>query len=129
MKDYPVNQRTIGRILADKAATVGSRPWLQWDGQTYDYASLEDTTNRYANSLKAMGIGRGDHVAVMLPNGPEFMWRRSRLKCLGCEACSIWDTMPIPPSVPNGPRWPCPSSSKEHLTHLPSMRSVQVTCI
>lgn len=89
MKDYPVNQRTIGRILADKAATVGSRPWLQWDGQTYDYASLEDTTNRYANSLKAMGIGRGDHVAVMLPNGPEFMWLIWGLGKIGAVAVPL----------------------------------------
>ena len=89
MKDYAIDQRTIGRILIDKAESAGSRPWMQWDGKTYDYAHLERTTNRYANSLRALGIGRGDHVAVMLPNGPEFMWLIWGLGKIGAVAVPL----------------------------------------
>ena len=31
-------------------------------------------TSRYANGFAALGVGHGDHVAVMLPNCPEFYW-------------------------------------------------------
>jgi len=35
------------------------------------YAGLYATVNRTKDSLRAMGIGRNDRVAVVLPNGPE----------------------------------------------------------
>ena len=89
MKDYPVHQRSIGRILADKAQRVGARPWLHWAGKTYDYAHLHQMTNRYANALRALGIRKGDHVAVMLPNGPEFMWLIWGLGKLGAVAVPL----------------------------------------
>jgi crotonobetaine/carnitine-CoA ligase len=54
-----------------------------------DYAELERMTNRYANSLRSLGIGRGDHVAVMLPNGPEFMWLIWGLGMIGAVAVPL----------------------------------------
>lgn len=89
MKDYATAERTIAHILADKAATVGARPWLQWQGVTHDYAALERMTNRYAHSLRSLGIGRGDHVVVMLPNGPEFMWLIWGLGKIGAVAVPL----------------------------------------
>ena len=77
MRDYALEERTIGRILADKAATVGERPFLLFEGQKFSYADAHAMTNRYANGFRRAGIGHGDHVAVMLPNCPEFLWRRS----------------------------------------------------
>jgi len=37
------------------------------------YAELHGLTNRLANSLTTLGVGPGDRVAVMLPNGPDFI--------------------------------------------------------
>ncbi len=81
MKDYPslpvryaLEERTIGRILADKAIRIPYRTFLIWQDRRYSYAQLESLTNRYANGFSALGIQHGDHVAVMMPNGPEFYW-------------------------------------------------------
>src|SRR4051812_11832758 len=74
MYDYPLKLRTIGHLLADKAARVGDRTWLIFGGQRYSYAQAHEITNRYANGFRAQGIRKGDHVAVMLPNCPEFIW-------------------------------------------------------
>ena len=43
------------------------------DGSTDDvsYGWLRDTSNRLANALRAHGIGRGDRVAILLPQAPE----------------------------------------------------------
>ena len=37
------------------------------------YGALEDRTNRVANGLAARGIGRGDHVAVLVKNDHRFV--------------------------------------------------------
>jgi crotonobetaine/carnitine-CoA ligase len=74
MHDYPLKQRTIGHLLADKAKRVGDRVWLIYGEQRYTYAQAHELSNRYANGFRALGIGKGDHVAVMLPNCPEFIW-------------------------------------------------------
>ncbi len=72
MHDLELEARTIGRVLADKAERIGERTFLVWQGERTSYAELEAMTNRYANGFAAHGIGHGDHVAVMLPNCPEF---------------------------------------------------------
>src|SRR3984957_19883579 len=74
MHDYPLKQRTIGHLLADKAARVGDRTWLIFGDQRYSYAQAHDLSNRYAWGFRELGVRKGDHVAVMLPNCPEFIW-------------------------------------------------------
>ena len=87
--DYPLQSRTIGRVLADKARRVPNRPFLLWQGRTHTYAELESMTNRYANGFTAHGIGHGDHVAVMLPNCPEFLWVVWGLAKIGAVAVPL----------------------------------------
>ena len=41
-----------------------NRPWLSYGG-------LRDLSNQVAQRLSNFGIGRGDRVAIVLPNGPE----------------------------------------------------------
>ena len=72
MRDYELEERTIGRILADKAERIGDRTFLIWQGKKTTYRELDAMTNRYANGFAAHGIKHGDHVAVMLPNCLEF---------------------------------------------------------
>src|ERR1700743_518529 len=50
----------------DEAPAIGApeRPSLT-------HKSLRDLAVRTVDSLNAMGIGRGDRVAIVLPNGPE----------------------------------------------------------
>ena len=74
MHDYPLKQRTIGHLLADKAKRVGDRTWLIFGEQRYSYAQAHELSNRYANGFRGLGIRKGDHVAVMMANCPEFIW-------------------------------------------------------
>jgi len=54
---------------ADKTALL----WLGKKGErvTYTYRDLAEATSRFANLLKRLGIGPGDHVFVMLGRVPE----------------------------------------------------------
>jgi len=87
--DYDVDQRTVGQVLADKAARVGHRPFLRWAGHTYTYGDLDAMSNRYANGLRRLGVGRGSHVSMIMENGPEFLWTLFGLGKLGAVAVPL----------------------------------------
>jgi carnitine-CoA ligase len=89
MHDYPLKQRTIGHLLADKAGRIGDRTWLIFGEQRYTYAQAHDLSNRYANGLRGLGVGKGDHVAVMMANCPEFIWTIWGLAKLGAVAVPL----------------------------------------
>ncbi|MBK9710878.1 MAG: long-chain fatty acid--CoA ligase [Kouleothrix sp.] len=42
-------------------------------GGTLDYRHLRDQVDRFATALADMGVRKGDRVAVMLPNSPQFV--------------------------------------------------------
>ncbi|HEY1780376.1 MAG TPA: AMP-binding protein [Roseiarcus sp.] len=89
MRDYPLKQRTIGHVLADKAARIGAATWLIYGEKRFSYADAHELSNRYANAFRALGIGKGDHVAVMLPNCPEFFWTIWGLGKIGAVAVPL----------------------------------------
>jgi acyl-CoA synthetase (AMP-forming)/AMP-acid ligase II len=75
----------LTRGAADAPAiTAPGRPAL-------NYAALRDLARRTATSLNAVGIGRGDRVAIVLANGPEMA---SAFVACACAAT----TAPLNPS-------------------------------
>ncbi len=68
------SERTIGHIVESKALAHGDRPFLFFKDETYSYQHLHETSNRVAQGLKALGVGKGDKVATMLPNFPEYFY-------------------------------------------------------
>lgn len=61
-------------LLDSAALRWSSRPVLIFDEfrETISYAELGERTRRTAAALEAIGVERGDRVAVMLRNRPEF---------------------------------------------------------
>jgi acyl-CoA synthetase (AMP-forming)/AMP-acid ligase II len=61
---------TIGEFLTRRAAELGDRLLLDvFDrGETCTYGEADRRSNRIAHALAAMGVAKGDRVAVMLPN-------------------------------------------------------------
>lgn len=84
-----VANMTIGRVLADRAETEGDRPFIRWKNDVYSYAEVEQLTNSYANGFASLGITKGDHVAVILPNCPEILWTIWALGKLGAVVVPI----------------------------------------
>jgi crotonobetaine/carnitine-CoA ligase len=89
MHYYDVDDRTIGHVLADKAKRIGDRVFLRHGGRLFTYRDVDEMTNRYANGFASIGVGRGDHVAVMLPNCPELLWVMWGLGKLGAVAVPL----------------------------------------
>jgi crotonobetaine/carnitine-CoA ligase len=89
VRDYDTGQRTAGYVLADKAATIGDRPFLLHAGRAVTYAELDEMTSRYANGFASIGVSKGDHVAIMMPNCPEFLYALWGLGKLGAVAVPL----------------------------------------
>lgn len=64
--------KTIGAILEHRAATQPDREVLRFEQEALTYRQLDERANRVANALAALGLRKGDRVAVQLPNCPEF---------------------------------------------------------
>ena len=61
--------RTLRGLIAsgrDDAVAIAAH-----DAAPLTYAALSALIDRTVASLNALGIGRGDRVAIVLPNGPE----------------------------------------------------------
>jgi crotonobetaine/carnitine-CoA ligase len=89
MRDYALHERTIGRLLAEKAERIPDRVCLRWQHRDWTYADVERMTNRYANGFAALGIRHGDPVALMMPNGPELLFALWGLGKLGAIAVAL----------------------------------------
>lgn len=65
------------------------KPALIFEEKTYSYRDLDEMTNRVANGLRSLGIQRGDRVALLLPNIPEFVISYLGIQKIGAIAVSI----------------------------------------
>src|SRR5499427_340266 len=63
--------RLLSRLITESAARHASSPAVVMDGVTLDYGTLEQRSNRFARSLVAHGVRRGDRVALWLPKSPD----------------------------------------------------------
>ncbi|MET3355862.1 UNVERIFIED_ORG: long-chain acyl-CoA synthetase [Xanthobacter viscosus] len=67
----------------------GDRPCLLFDGATQSYAQIRARAAGVRARLLAEGVGRGDFVALVLPNGPEFVASYLGVLSLGAVAVCI----------------------------------------
>ncbi len=58
-------------LLREAARRFGSRTALDFLGATTSYTRLEAQVSRAAEALRRLGVGRGDRVALVLPNCPQ----------------------------------------------------------
>ena len=64
---------TLATLLADAAERSPGAPAIAFEGERLDYAALAELADRAAGGLEAQGVAAGDHVAIVLPNGPAFI--------------------------------------------------------
>jgi long-chain acyl-CoA synthetase len=69
----PYPDRTLLDYLADLARDHPRQAALLFKGGALSYADLEEQSRAFAASLVALGVTRGDRVALLLPNCPQFM--------------------------------------------------------
>lgn len=76
----------LGATLQEISRRHKRREALRFEGKVTTYQELEENANRVASGLAALGIQKGDRVAMMLPNIPEFAYSFFGIQKLGAVA-------------------------------------------
>jgi len=62
------------KLMLDEAVKrYGKKTAVAMGDSRLSYVKLDEASNKMANALIEMGVGRGDRVAMLLPNSPEFV--------------------------------------------------------
>jgi len=61
------------RILDDTAAKHPTDPCTNFFGKQLTYHEIKQLSDRFAASIRRMGIQKGDRVVLLLPNSPQFI--------------------------------------------------------
>lgn len=91
---------TLPQLLRRQAAAHGDRILLQCDDERLSYEEAELRSRRIAKGLLAMGVTKGAHVALLFPNGADFVTAAFAIARIGAVVLPI-STMSTPDEV----RW------------------------
>lgn len=74
---------TLVKQLEGHAAADPHRVFLIFEDQRFTYAESNALINQHAHSYRALGVGHGDVVALLLENRPAFLWHLFGLQKIG----------------------------------------------
>jgi len=80
---------TLGTLIARKSVENKSRPYLYFRDEEISYEDTNANANRVGNALAKLGVVKGDHVAIMLHNCPEYLYFWFGLAKLGAVTVTI----------------------------------------
>ena len=88
------SSRTIPALLDEQAAKFGGREAFVAGAQRLTYSSLRQEVRRTARGLMALGVKRGDHVAILMGNRIEWVLAFFALQQLGATSVGLntWAT-------------------------------------
>jgi long-chain acyl-CoA synthetase len=69
----PYPDRTLLDYLDDLARNHAAKPALLFKGAQMSYAQLDAESTAFAAALASLGVRKGDRVAILLPNCPNFL--------------------------------------------------------
>lgn len=65
---------TFRELLEQRAKDNGDQPFVFFNDEILTFENLELNVNKTANMLNTLGINKGDHVCMLLPNCLEFIY-------------------------------------------------------
>ena len=89
MRIQTLESFVIGDLLARQAQAHRTATFLKFRDGEVSFGEADAMANRVAQGLIALGVGRGDHVAVMLPNCADFLYVIFALARLGAVAVPV----------------------------------------
>lgn len=78
-----IHQRVVHQVLKEKAAQLGNREFFRFQGQSFGYQDFDRLSDRAAAGLQAAGVKKGDKVAIIMSNRPEYLFVWFGLSKLG----------------------------------------------
>jgi long-chain acyl-CoA synthetase len=84
-----VGLMNLGILFEDACRTYRDNVAIVYEETRLTFDNFNRATSSLANHLKALGIGKGDKVALMLPNAPEFPITYFACQKLGAVAVTL----------------------------------------
>ena len=86
--------RTIPSLMKEQSRRFAANEALVDGTRRYTYAQLYDETNKVARSLVAIGVARGDRVAILMGNRAEWLLTFLAIQQIGAVSVGIntWST-------------------------------------
>ena len=85
----PPRARTLGDLLDEMAAARPTAPATVFRDAQLTYAALKARADALARALLAVGVRKGDRVAVLLPNRPEWLLAAFAASKVGAIAVGV----------------------------------------
>src|SRR5581483_7655292 len=79
----------VAEHVARAAVHFPDKPAIVFEGRDLPYAALRARVDRLAHGLVDLGVGRGDRVALHLPNVPAFLVAYLATVAAGAVAVSV----------------------------------------
>lgn len=64
----------IRKVFEKTVSKYGGKSAIIFEGKEISFEETQNQVGRLANALKACGVGKGDKVAIYLPNSPEYIY-------------------------------------------------------
>ncbi len=77
----------IRKTLQDTVNRLANKSGIIFEGQEITFQEVQKQTLKLANALQTLGIGKGDKIAINLPNSPEYVY--SYLACFHLGAVGV----------------------------------------
>jgi fatty-acyl-CoA synthase len=89
------SQRTVGEALSTTVTRRGPCVALESGARSWTFFELNADSNRLANALLVRGLGRGDRIAVVSENRPEYAFIFHAAAKIGVATCPMnWRLSP-----------------------------------
>ena len=82
-KENAARQRVIHALLERQAEKYGDKVFFYFNQKEYSYTQLNQMANRAAAGMQSLGIKKGDKVAIIMDNSPEFLFAWFGISKLG----------------------------------------------
>jgi fatty-acyl-CoA synthase len=80
---------TLGDLLMRSAENRPDHEAIVFPHARFSYGEVAERAKLAARSLAALGVGRGDHVGLLMPNCPDFVFSFFGIQLLGAVAVPI----------------------------------------
>jgi crotonobetaine/carnitine-CoA ligase len=81
--------KSIREVVERAVQKNPEKPYLWWEGENISYVEMYRQIAKAANGFRELGIQKGDRVALMLPNLPEFLYIWLGLNSIGVSIVPI----------------------------------------
>ena len=71
--DMSIEPKPVFNLLDDTAKSHGEKPGFNFLGKQYTWYEIHKLSNQFAAGWQSLGVKKGDHVGLFLPNCPYYL--------------------------------------------------------